>query len=226
MSGLGSDTLFMVMVDVAPASAEPEFNAWYDDEHVPELLRVPGFLTGVRYRALQGSPRYVAMYDLADFSALDEPLFHQARPAHPKSTPATKRMWQHVRNLRRGVYQRFAVRSNRGPDAGPAPYRLLIGVNADAAAEGEFETWCARSHLPALADVAQVVAVAGYRLDTRSTDHQDPPGRHILIYDLDRAEAGRDPAWLAAPPGAAWAQTLADPSRAAAWLFYERIYPR
>jgi hypothetical protein len=31
-----------MMVDVDP-DYEEEFNRWYNDEHMPELLRVPGF---------------------------------------------------------------------------------------------------------------------------------------------------------------------------------------
>ena len=31
------------------AAAEDEFHDWYDLEHVPERLRVPGFLNGDRW---------------------------------------------------------------------------------------------------------------------------------------------------------------------------------
>ena len=39
--------LFMVYVDV-PAPLEDEFNRWYNEEHLPERLAIPGVLT---YRA-------------------------------------------------------------------------------------------------------------------------------------------------------------------------------
>jgi hypothetical protein len=31
------------------AGREDEFNRWYDDTHLPEMLRVPGFVAGRRY---------------------------------------------------------------------------------------------------------------------------------------------------------------------------------
>lgn len=48
---------------------EREFNEWYENTHVPECLRVPGFRSGRRYRfaASQGEPPrqgYLAIYDL------------------------------------------------------------------------------------------------------------------------------------------------------------------
>ena len=39
---------------------EPEFEAWYRRQHVPERLRVPGFREARRYAAIEGGPRYCA----------------------------------------------------------------------------------------------------------------------------------------------------------------------
>ena len=38
---------------------DAEFNAWYNEEHVPERLSAPGFLNAARYEALRGGPRYL-----------------------------------------------------------------------------------------------------------------------------------------------------------------------
>ena len=43
------------------------FNRWYDDVHMPDVLALPGFLSGQRYRVLDGTaarPRYVAAYQV------------------------------------------------------------------------------------------------------------------------------------------------------------------
>lgn len=55
--------LLMVMTQPSPAMEE-EFNAWYDMEHLPERVALPGFLSGLRYVCLDGHPRYLALYDL------------------------------------------------------------------------------------------------------------------------------------------------------------------
>ena len=40
--------LLMVWTDIDP-EFEAEFNRWYDDEQIPRLLQVPGFLSAGRY---------------------------------------------------------------------------------------------------------------------------------------------------------------------------------
>lgn len=69
--------LFMACGDV-PAAHEEEFNRWYDIEHLPLLLQVPGVLGARRFRALSGSPRYVALYDLSDPEAPNHPAWQSA----------------------------------------------------------------------------------------------------------------------------------------------------
>ena len=55
--------LLMVYVDV-PAEVKDEFNRWYDEEHVPERLAIPGVLNAARYLAQKGGPKYLACYEL------------------------------------------------------------------------------------------------------------------------------------------------------------------
>lgn len=69
--------LFLACGDV-PAAHEEEFNRWYDIEHLPLLLHVPGVLGARRFRALSGSPRYVALYDLAGADVPRHPAWQSA----------------------------------------------------------------------------------------------------------------------------------------------------
>lgn len=42
---------------------EPDYEAWYQGEHLPERLAVPGILRGRRYEALAGAPHYFTYYE-------------------------------------------------------------------------------------------------------------------------------------------------------------------
>lgn len=53
--------LLMVWTDI-DAEFEPEFNRWYNEEHVLRLLQIPGFLSAGRYSALRGGPKYLAIF--------------------------------------------------------------------------------------------------------------------------------------------------------------------
>ena len=46
--------IFMVYVDI-DAQHVQEFNEWYNKEHLPELLSVPGILSAARYEAVKGA---------------------------------------------------------------------------------------------------------------------------------------------------------------------------
>lgn len=43
--------VFVVQCRPVSAEREDEFNTWYDEEHIPDVLRIPGMVTARRYRA-------------------------------------------------------------------------------------------------------------------------------------------------------------------------------
>ena len=48
--------LLMVMTDV-PAEKEEEFNRWYNEEHLGDLMSRPGVMSAARYTAVRGGPK-------------------------------------------------------------------------------------------------------------------------------------------------------------------------
>ena len=85
---------------------EEEFNAWYDTEHMPALLSVPGISTARRFRAVSGEPKYLALYDVAEHDVLRTPEYRKAR-ASPWATRIRSRLVSRVRN----VYERIFMAS-------------------------------------------------------------------------------------------------------------------
>lgn len=45
---------------------EDEFNRWFDTEHVPERLEVPGIVSAPGFRSEEGSPLYLFIYEPDD----------------------------------------------------------------------------------------------------------------------------------------------------------------
>ena len=62
------DGLLLVYSDVAPEH-DKEYNRWYNEEHIPERLSIPGVLDAARYEAVQGGPKYLAAYELDSHEA-------------------------------------------------------------------------------------------------------------------------------------------------------------
>ena len=52
------------------AEGEADFNEWYNREHLPERVGVPGFLRGVRYRAVEADRGYFTWYRTEDVGVL------------------------------------------------------------------------------------------------------------------------------------------------------------
>ena len=56
--------VFWVMMDIEP-HREALFNELYDNEHLPLLSKLPGFVNAVRYRTnTEGEPRYLCVYEV------------------------------------------------------------------------------------------------------------------------------------------------------------------
>jgi hypothetical protein len=53
--------VILVSMNVDPAQEE-EFNDWYNMEHIPHFNRLAGVIAARRFRAIEGNPRYVALY--------------------------------------------------------------------------------------------------------------------------------------------------------------------
>ena len=97
------DKGFLLVLMQPPPALEEEFNAWYDTEHIPERLSVPGFETALRYVCTDGAPRYLAMYDLASPGVLDSPAY--LKVGFDNASPWTKRVTSRVRIYRSFGFQ-------------------------------------------------------------------------------------------------------------------------
>jgi len=60
-----------------PGAMEEEFNAWYDTEHLPERLAIPGFRSARRWVAAcaPGEGKYLATYELDSPGVLQSPEY-------------------------------------------------------------------------------------------------------------------------------------------------------
>ena len=66
--------VYAVQAEVAPGS-EAEWERWYTEHHVPEVLAEPGFLRARKLRSVEpagdGWTRYLVLYELESQEAID-----------------------------------------------------------------------------------------------------------------------------------------------------------
>ncbi len=51
-------SIWVVTTRCTDPSREDEFNRWYDEVHLPDLLKVPHLVTAQRYRVYEHDPRF------------------------------------------------------------------------------------------------------------------------------------------------------------------------
>ena len=93
--------LLLMMTDIDPAN-EADFNRWYEEEHLDERMAIPGFINARRFTALEGGPKYLALYDLESPDVLQSAPYRHIVGAGKSAW--TKRMESQFINFRRNVY--------------------------------------------------------------------------------------------------------------------------
>ncbi|OZI58547.1 DUF4286 family protein [Bordetella genomosp. 1] len=99
-AGEASHWHYVVETDVLP-EAEEDFNAWYDQEHMPGLAAVPGSVRARRLRCPDGGPRYHACYDLATQETFGSPPWLAVR-----ATDWSSRVRPSFRNTKRTMFRK------------------------------------------------------------------------------------------------------------------------
>ena len=74
MANKKGTALMMVWADI-PADKEDDFNAWYNEEHLKELVSVPGILNAARYEAVRSGPKHLACYELESPAVIETDAF-------------------------------------------------------------------------------------------------------------------------------------------------------
>jgi hypothetical protein len=152
--------LFLVYTDLIDPKYEDEFNAWYNTEHLPELLTLPGFLDAARYVAVRGGPTYLAVYELASSEAVRSPEF-----SNRKRTPWESRMSPRVtgKNVTRIVGRRIFPSTLENPNRGMAPALQIGRMSVPDTADAEWNEWYNTEYIPGYLKVPGVISARRYR---------------------------------------------------------------
>lgn len=72
------ELLNVVMTEIFPGG-EPEWSAWYEGVHMPEIVACPGWLVGRRFVCTEAPTVFLAVYELEDAERpFNSPEFDQA----------------------------------------------------------------------------------------------------------------------------------------------------
>jgi len=95
----GKHILLIVRTDVVP-EVEEEFNRWYNEEHIPRLLRVPGVLWAKRGMNTGEGQKYIAVYEHESGGVQKTAAYRDAL-----ETDWTHKIRPNLRNFAREIYK-------------------------------------------------------------------------------------------------------------------------
>jgi hypothetical protein len=170
-----------------PESADQEWNAWYNTEHLPELLSLPGFLDAARYVAYKGVPKYLAVYELENAEALKSAEFQKWR-ANP--SPWSRRISPSVigKNLSRAIGQQIFPTDLEHPDRGMAPALQIGRMSVPESADQEWNAWYNGEYIPGYRKVAGVIYARRYRII-------DGESRYATVYEFENEKVSETSDW-------------------------------
>jgi len=168
--------------------AEDEFHDWYDTEHIPERLRVPGFLNAERWIGAADPKASLALYDLDNVGVLHSPTYQAVGGAN--GSPWTKRVTGRTKPIIRLEGEQILPGYKLAP-VGEADALLFISMNVAPEHEADFNDWYNQEHLPALAGVPGVLCARCYR-GSGATQ------RYCAMYHFANPDVPNSAAWKTA----------------------------
>jgi len=184
------NALLMVWADV-PADREPDFNRWYNEEHIAERMSVPGFLAAARYEAVKSGPKHLACYELEDAAVLDSAAY---RRVSENPTEWTRRCGPQAIGTAfiRNVYTMIHPKS-LAPEAaasGMAPALQIGRMDVPPEADDEFNAWYNTIYVPNYETVPGVIRGRRYRAVVGEP-------RYLTLYEFEHPKVSESAAWLA-----------------------------
>lgn len=147
---------------------EEQFDRWYEDEHLPRVLKGEGWLAAHRYRCLEGEPQRLTVFDL-DVSGARLADGISASPLG--NEPVGRR----IRNYHARTYR--LVHSAGGYSEVP-PLINVISTDVARGHEELFNRWYNEVHVP------EILACPGWRSARRYRSVDGDPV-FLAVYELD-----------------------------------------
>jgi hypothetical protein len=146
-----ADGLLFVYTD--PGSVPvAEFNDWYDNEHGPARMAVPGISAGYRFLALDDQePPWLAYYEIKP-GVLESPEY---KALAASASAREKSMMSRLATLDRRVYELLS--DDGSVTDGPPAVVLAVSLSVPSGREDDLAAWYAEEHTPML------LAVPGWR---------------------------------------------------------------
>ena len=188
MANKKGTALMMVWVDV-PEDKEAEFNKWYKDAHIAELMSVPGILNAARYEAVSSGPKHLACYEIESAAEFETDAFKN-RPVTPwaKRAGVSAVGTGRIANRYEMIYPEALTPEIAQSDMAPA---LQIGrMDIGPADEDEWNRWYSGVYVPNYIKVPGCIRARRWKVVLGEP-------KYGVVYEFEHEKVSESPEWLA-----------------------------
>ena len=188
MANKKGTAMMLVSADI-PTEKEEEFNRWYNEEHLKDLLAVPGILDGARYEATKSGPKHLAAYELESADVINTDAMKALRPF----TEWGQRMAPSIigSNYIRMVMEMIYPESLTGEiaNSGMAPALQIGRMDVPSANQDEWNKWYSGVYVPNYEKCPGVIR--GRRWKNVGEGPQ-----YAVVYELEDENVSETEEWL------------------------------
>lgn len=191
-----AETYYLLIFNQPVAGKEQEYNHWYDQQHAPDVVSVPGFARAQRYefastqlRPAPAKPKYAVIYQIKtnDLAAVYAEVRRRLSTGETKLSPT----------LDMDSGQNYTYRVLRPRLAGTQPdsqagdlatiqgYAQLVFADPADGKDAEFNSWYDAHHAPEVLKVAGFTS--GQRLvlaDVQLAPQQDARPKYLTMFEI------------------------------------------
>ncbi|KAK7034500.1 hypothetical protein VNI00_012347 [Paramarasmius palmivorus] len=193
--------LLFVYGECGGGVTEEEFNDWYDNEHAPARLTVPGIVTAVRYKAIDHKPpSWLALYDTTGAEVLQSEEYKSLRN---KASQNEKNIISRLMLLNRQVFTLVSTVTSTptGPHIVDGNFLYIVHMDVissdtEANHEKELLKWYSETRIPLLSKVPGWKRSRIYKLEDHlelagMADKASPlakkgPTKYMALHEWDR----------------------------------------
>ncbi len=188
MANKKGTALMMVWADI-PVDKEEDFNRWYNEEHLQELLSVPGILNAARYEAVRSGPKHLACYELESPAVIETDAFKN-RPRTEWGSRVSPSIigTNFINNVYEMIYPDALNDSIAGADMAPA---LQIGrMDISPENEDEWNRWYSGVYVPNYEKVPGCIRGRRWRVVRGQP-------KYAVVYEFEHEGVSDTDAWQA-----------------------------
>jgi hypothetical protein len=233
MGAAGTPETYYAFVFNGPnPGQEEEYNRWYNEEHAPDVVSVPGFVSAQRFKRSPAqmranaaeSPAYLVLYKIVtdDLPAVYAEVNRRAGNGQTRMSKTMARGGGMNVTYRLTTPESAAGAKAKGAKAGTQTYYHIVMSDSKPGEESALDKWYVDSHGP---DMNKLPDSVGYWFGTLSPVQMTPETkfqRHVSVFHIESGNM----AGVAEAFGKTAPTMTAGPAMANVWGYtYQAIGP-